>query len=83
MTIIQVMVAMVGLTGNIMSVLVLSMKEKKNCFNYLLMSLAMFDTVFIILVTMDYSFARGSIFSIFNIWHSLCLATTMNINVQP
>ena len=51
--------AIVGLIGNIMSVLVLSMEEMKNCFNSLLIVLAMFDTVFIILVTLDYSFVRG------------------------
>ena len=57
--ILQVLVAIVGLMGNIMSVLVLSLEEMKNCFNSLLIILAMFDTVFIILVTFDYSFARG------------------------
>ena len=51
--------AIVGLIGNFMSVLVLSMEEMKNCFNSLLIVLAMFDTVFIILVTLDYSFVRG------------------------
>ena len=55
----QVVVAMVGLIGNMMSVLVLSMEEMKNCFNSLLIILAMFDIVFIVLVTFDYSFARG------------------------
>ena len=48
-----------GLVGNLASVFVLSMEEMKNCFNYLLISLAMFDMVFILLVTMDYSFVRG------------------------
>ena len=55
----QVVVATVGLIGNMLSVLVLSMEEMKNCFNCLLISLAMFDTVFIILATLDYSFAIG------------------------
>ena len=52
-------VAAVGLVGNLVSVLVLSMEEMRNCFNSLLMSLAMFDMVFILLVTLDYSLVRG------------------------
>ena len=55
----QVVVALVGLMGNMMSVLVLSRDKMKNSFNCLLIILAMFDTVFIILVALDYSFARG------------------------
>ena len=55
----QVVVAMVGLMGNMLSVLVLSMEKMKKSFNYLLIILAMFDSVFIILVMLDYSFVRG------------------------
>ena len=52
-------VAAVGLVGNLVSVLVLTMEQMRNCFNYLLMSLAIFDMFFILFVTMDYSFIRG------------------------
>ena len=55
----QVITATIGLVGNLASIFLLSMEEMKNCFNYLLISLAMFDMVFILLVTMDYSFVRG------------------------
>ena len=55
----QVVVAMVGLTGNMLSIMVLSREKMKNSFNCLLIILALFDTLFIILVTLDYSFARG------------------------
>ena len=55
----QVVVALVGLMGNMMSVMILSRDKMKNSFNCLLIIIAMFDTVFIILVALDYSFARG------------------------
>ena len=67
--------AIVGLIGNIMSVLVLSMEEMKNCFNSLLIVLAMFDTIFIILVTLDYSFVRG--FKINQIFFSFLQSSTL------
>jgi uncharacterized membrane protein len=46
-------------------VIVLSMEEMKNCFSRLLICLAIFDTIFIILVTLDYTLARGPILQLF------------------
>merc|ERR1711892_1282838 len=49
---------LVGLIGNLLSILVLSAHEMTNSFNRLLIALAIFDSIFIIFVVLDYSFVR-------------------------
>ena len=55
----QPMVGIFGLLGNCLSITVLSTKEMNNSFNKLLLSLSVFDSVFIIFVTFEYTFVRG------------------------
>ena len=50
---------MFGLLGNTLSIIILSRKEMKNPFNRLLVALAIFDSIFIILMLLDYTFVRG------------------------
>ena len=49
-----------GLFGNLLSILVLSAHQMKNSFNRLLIALAIFDSIFIIFVVLDYTFIRGN-----------------------
>ena len=52
-------VGVVGLAGNILSVVVLSGKEMSNTFNKLLITLAVFDTTLILFMVFDYTVLRG------------------------
>ena len=53
------MVGLFGLLGNMLSISVLSSKDMNNSFYKLLLSLSVFDSVFITFVTLEYSFVRG------------------------
>ena len=53
------MVGVFGLLGNCLSITILSTKEMNNPFNKLLLSLSVFDSVFIIFVTFEYAFVKG------------------------
>ena len=55
----QPLVGIFGLLGNGLSISVLSSKEMNNSFHKLLLSLAVFDSVFIIFVIFEYTFVRG------------------------
>jgi hypothetical protein len=48
--------------GNILSIIILSSKEMKNPFNRLLVALAVFDSVFISFMLLDYTFVRGKLY---------------------
>ena len=49
-----------GILGNIISIVVLTSRDMQNSFNLLLSCLATIDIVFIIIAVLDYSLARGS-----------------------
>ena len=51
---------MFGLLGNILTFSVLSSKEMNNSFNKLIQALAVFDSIFIIFVSFEYTFVRGN-----------------------
>ena len=51
---------MFGLLGNILTFSVLSSKEMNNSFNKLIQALAVFDSIFIIFVTFEYTLVRGN-----------------------
>ena len=53
------MVGIFGLLGNFFSISVLSSKDMNNSFHKLLLSLTIFDSVFITFVTFEYTFVRG------------------------
>ena len=55
----QPLLGIFGLFGNLLTVTILSYKEMNNSFNKLIMVLAVFDSVFIIFVTFEYTFVRG------------------------
>ena len=55
----QPTLGLLGLVGNVLSILVLSSKEMNNFFNRLLIALTIFDSIFILFVILDYSFVRG------------------------
>ena len=57
---IQPIMGTFGLFGNLLSILVLSAHQMKNSFNRLLIALAIFDSIFIIFVVLDYTFIRGN-----------------------
>ena len=49
-----------GILGNIISIVVLTSRDMQNSFNLLLSCLATIDIVFIIIAVLDYSLARGN-----------------------
>ena len=53
------LVGLVGLVGNVLSVVVLSARDMNNSFNKLLIALAVFDSTFIVFVVFDYTVVRG------------------------
>ena len=55
----QPTLGLLGLVGNVLSIIVLSCKEMNNFFNRLLIALTIFDSIFIFFVILDYSFVRG------------------------
>ena len=56
----QPTIGLFGLLGNSISIFVLTRKVIKNAFNKLLVSLAVFDNIFIIFMMFDYTCVRGS-----------------------
>ena len=64
---------MFGLLGNLLSILILSAHQMRNSFNRLLVTLAIFDCVFIIFVVLDYTFIRGINDAILNADHVECI----------
>ena len=52
-------VGVVGLGGNLLSVVVLSAKEMSNSFNKLLITLTVFDSTLIVFMVFDYAVIRG------------------------
>ena len=69
----QPILGLFGLVGNLLSILVLSAHQMKNSFNKLLIALAIFDSVFIIFVVLDYTFIRGNIGIVLTHNHEECL----------
>ena len=55
----QTVMGLLGIFGNMVSVVVLTSADMKNSFNLLLSCLAIIDILFIILAVLDYSIARG------------------------
>merc|ERR1719317_1920455 len=51
-------IGLFGLVGNILSIIILSSKEMRSPFNRLLVALAVFDSVFISFMLLDYTFVR-------------------------
>ena len=56
----QPTIGLFGLLGNSISIFVLTRKVIKNAFNKLLVSLAVFDNIFIIFMMFDYTCVRGN-----------------------
>ena len=56
----QPIIGMFGLLGNVLTFSVLSSKEMNNSFNKLIQALAVFDSIFIIFVSFEYTFVRGN-----------------------
>ena len=59
-------VGVVGLGGNLLSVVVLSAKEMSNSFNKLLITLTIFDTTLIVFMLVDYTAFRGHSWFLYN-----------------
>lgn len=55
----QLCVGLFGLIGNIVSIVIFSRKDMKTHFNRLLVGLAVFDSIFISMMLIDYAFIRG------------------------
>mgnify|MGYP001229381941 CR=1 FL=1 len=55
----QPVIGLFGLLGNILTISVLSTKEMASSFNNLIIALSVFDSIFIIFVTFEYTFVRG------------------------
>ena len=53
------MIGLFGLLGNILTISVLLTKEMASSFNNLIIALSVFDSIFIIFVTFEYTFVRG------------------------
>ena len=56
----QPVIGAFGLLGNILTITVLSTKEMTNSFNKLILALSVFDSIFIIFVTFEYTLVRGT-----------------------
>ena len=56
---IQTSVGIVGIIGNVITMMILSCGEMRNSFNDLLTFLSLFDIMFITITIMDYSLIRG------------------------
>ena len=55
----QPLAGVFGLMGNLLTITVLSSKEMNNSFNKLILALSVFDSIFIIFVTFEYTLVRG------------------------
>ena len=60
MLVFQPTIGLFGMLGNGISVFVLTRQVIKNAFNKLLVSLAVSDSIFIILMVFDYTCVRGN-----------------------
>ena len=78
----QPVIGAFGLLGNILTITVLSTKEMTNSFNKLILALSVFDSIFIIFVTFEYTLVRGTQNIISEKQLSVCPIVSLSVSLS-